>query len=167
MRLEFGTKRFHVNHWVKESAHGVRILHRWVLNSMWSIFLTRITSLRSELEAQFFCRYAPRYLPRLKGFGFLSRMGPSPFVSSFFIPRLTQWFFNKGGVGNLWLMPLFGDIGWKDFLSPFVCLEPLIILMFALSGGWWIQPVGGICCQNFPTSLKEDWIGFKHLTGHD
>ena len=64
-------------------------------------------------------------------------------------------------------MPLSGDVEWNDFVSPFMCLEPLKIFMFSLSGGWWIQPVGGMYCQIFPPSLKEYLIGFKHLTGRD
>ena len=58
--------------------------------------MTRITSLRSKLQAHFFCRYAPRYLPRLKGFEFVSQMGPSPFVWSFLIPRLMPWISIRG-----------------------------------------------------------------------
>ena len=41
-----------------------------------------------------FCRHAPRYLPRLKGFDFVSQMGTYPFVRNFLIPQLTTWFFN-------------------------------------------------------------------------
>ena len=40
--LEFGTKWFHANHRVKESAPGVWTSHRWVSKSRWRIFLTRI-----------------------------------------------------------------------------------------------------------------------------
>ena len=63
--LEFGTKRFYANHWVKESPPGVRTLHHWVSNCRWRIFLTRLTSLRHKLHSHFFCRSALHYLPRL------------------------------------------------------------------------------------------------------
>ena len=95
VRLEFGTKRFHVNHRIKEIAPVTRTLHRWISNSRWHTFLTQIKSLRLELQAHFFCRYTPLYLPRLNSFYFVSRMGLSPFVRSFWIPRLTPWFLNR------------------------------------------------------------------------
>ena len=80
--LEFGTKQFHANHWVKESAPGV-----WTPGAI-------------------FCRHAPRYLPRLKNFEFVSRMRPSTFVRSFLIPHLTSWVFNhimgKNSLGSQW-----------------------------------------------------------------
>ena len=56
---------------------------------------TRITLLISELHSHFFCRDASRYFSRLKGFDFLSLMGPPPLVRSFLIPWITPWFFNK------------------------------------------------------------------------
>ena len=95
LRLEFGTKRFHANHWVKVSAPGVRTSHRWILNFKWRIFLTRIIFLRSELWYHFFCWYSPCYLPRFKSFYSVSQMGPSQLMISFLIPRLIPWFFNK------------------------------------------------------------------------
>ena len=56
---------------------------------------TQITSLRQKIQARFFCRYAPRYLPRFWSFDFVSRMGTSPFVRIFSIPQLTLWVFNE------------------------------------------------------------------------
>ena len=49
-----------------------------------------------EVQTPFslFCRYVPSYLPKLKSFNFVSRIGPSPFVRSILIPRLTPYFFN-------------------------------------------------------------------------
>ena len=52
--LEFGTKKFHENDWVKESEPEVRTSHRWVLNSRRRKVLTQITSLRSKLHSHFF-----------------------------------------------------------------------------------------------------------------
>ena len=92
VRLEFGTKQFYASHLVKEIAPGVRTSHHWFSNTRWRIFLTRIPSLRSKLQAQFFCPYAPRYFPRLKSFDFVSWMGTSPFTRSFLIPWLMPWF---------------------------------------------------------------------------
>ena len=96
LRLEFGTKWFHANHWGKESPPGVWTSRLWVLNSRWLIFLTQLTSLRSELHYHFFYHYAPRYLPIWKSFDFVSQMGTSPFMRNFSIPRLTPWVFNYG-----------------------------------------------------------------------
>ena len=42
-----------------------------------------------------FCRYSPCYLPILKGFDFVSQMGPSSSVRIFPMPWLTLWFSNQ------------------------------------------------------------------------
>ena len=42
-----------------------------------------------------FCRYAPRYISRLKSFDSVSHMGTLPFVICFSIPQIKSWFFNR------------------------------------------------------------------------
>ena len=64
-------------------------------------------------------------------------------------------------------MPLSSEVEWKYFVFPLMFLEPLKTLMFYLSGGWQIHPVGGMRCQNFPPSMKEDWTVFKQSTKHN
>ena len=76
LHLQFGTKRFHANRWVKQSVPGVLTLLWWVLNSRWRKFFSRITSLRSKLHSQFFCLYATRYLPILKCFILCHELDP-------------------------------------------------------------------------------------------
>ena len=98
VRPEFGTKQFYANHRFKESAPVFWISYCWVSNSIWGIFFTRITSLRSKLQAHFFCRYAPCYISRLKVFDSMSRMVPSPFMRVISIPRIMPWFFNNEGL---------------------------------------------------------------------
>ena len=59
VRLEFGTKWLHENHRVKESAPGVWNLHRWVFNSRWRTFLTRLKLSKYELHYHFLAAMHP------------------------------------------------------------------------------------------------------------
>ena len=77
-------------------------LHRWVTNFVLLSLKLQVThnfDLDNIIEVwtpfSLFLRHAPRYLPRLKSFDFVSQIGPSPFVRSILIPRLTLWVFKN------------------------------------------------------------------------
>ena len=118
-RLEFETKQI----WKKCALISESNYFMWIIDSnkvclefelgmveFWTpgraIFLTQITLLRSELQAHFFWRYAPRYLPIFKVFYFVSLMELSPSMRIILIPRLTPWSFNQIFFIMFWLLML-------------------------------------------------------------
>ena len=96
VRLELGPKLFHTNHPVKESAPVVQTLHRWFSNSRWHTFLTRITSLRSEIQAQFVLQLCTSSSLSIKEFWFCVTNGtPRPNHEKFFYTKANAMVFNK------------------------------------------------------------------------